>query len=175
MRQKIRLILKKIFNNVNNKIKFNLIVYNKLLQKKLGLDLIDFKRFSGRYIEENYNKIREYNGNNNRLIFEGYYINNKRNGEGKEYNENHDLIFEGEYLNGKKWKGKYYEYDDETNNLIFESEYLNGKLGGIVKEYDKYLGELIFCGNYLNGKRNGYGTEYKSILVEKSDNFYRYS
>ena len=55
MWRKIRssLILKKIMNNIENKIKFNLILYNKSIQKKLGLDLNDFRRFSGRYkIEE---------------------------------------------------------------------------------------------------------------------------
>ena len=120
MLKKIRsnLILKKIFNIIDNKRKFNTIVYNKGIQKRLGLELTDFKRFSGRYLESSYETTREYNSITDRLIYEGGYGNNKRNGEGKEYNENRDLIFEGEYLNGKKWKGKYYEYDEDTHKLI---------------------------------------------------------
>ena len=162
---------------MNNTIKFNTIVY-KLIQKKLGLDLNDFKRFSGRYIEESSFGIKEYSSNDNRLIYDGEYGNKKRNGLGKEYNENDKLIFIGEYLDGKKWKGIYYEYDEDTGNLIFECHYINGKIEGEAKEYDKYLGELIFSGNYLNEKRNGNGTEYKSILLEKSEKkniYYAYS
>ena len=88
MWQKIRstFILKKIFNYVDNKIKFNTIVHNKNLQKKLGLNLIDFRRFSGRYKEEKDGKTKEYNSYTCELIFEGEYSKGKRNGEGKEYN-----------------------------------------------------------------------------------------
>ena len=129
MLKKIRstFILKKIFNHMYNKRNLQLIVYNKKLQKKFGLNLIDFKRFSGRYKEEEDGKTKEYNCYNDQILFKGEYSNGKRNGKGKEYNEDGKLIFEGEYLDGKKWKGKYYEYDDDTNNLIFEYEYLNGK------------------------------------------------
>ena len=113
MLKKIRsnFILKKIFANVNNKVKFNSIVHNKKLQKKLGLSLIDFKRFSGRYRKIEYGKFKEYNRYNHYVLFEGYYSNGKKNGRGKEYNEEGKLIFEGEYLNGKKWKGEAKDYD----------------------------------------------------------------
>ena len=47
---KSTLILKRIFYNVDNKTKLNRIIYNKEIQKKFGIDLIDFRRFSGRYI-----------------------------------------------------------------------------------------------------------------------------
>ena len=138
MWRKIRssLIFKKIMNNIENKIKFNLIVYNKSIQKMFGLDLNDFRRFSGRYKVGKYGKIKEYDSYNDILLFEGYYGNNKRNGIGKEYkelNKEIKLIFEGEYLNGKKWTGKYYEYNEDTNELILECEYLNGKIEGQVK------------------------------------------
>ena len=43
-------ILKKIFLNTCDKIKFNLVVHNKDLQNKLGLKIIDFRRYSERYI-----------------------------------------------------------------------------------------------------------------------------
>ena len=46
---KSNFILKKIFSNLDNKRKFITIIYNKSLQRKFGLNLIDFKRFSGRY------------------------------------------------------------------------------------------------------------------------------
>ena len=53
MPEKIRstFILKKIFNQMDDKRKLQSIVYNKKLQQKLGLNLIDFRRMSGRYIE----------------------------------------------------------------------------------------------------------------------------
>ena len=54
MLEKIRstFILKKIFNQMDDKRKLQSIVYNKKLQQKLELNLIDFRRMSGRYIEE---------------------------------------------------------------------------------------------------------------------------
>ena len=94
-------ILKKIFNFVDSKIKFKAIVYNKNIQRKFGLDLNDFKRFSGKYRVEENGEIKEYSCYDNRLLFEGHYLNGKRNGYGKEYNEKPELIFEGEYLNCK--------------------------------------------------------------------------
>ena len=66
-------ILKKIFSNINNKRKYNTIVYNKKLHKKLGLDLIDFRRFSGKYKVEIDGKIKICNSYNDRLIYYGYY------------------------------------------------------------------------------------------------------
>ena len=93
--------MKKIFVNLDSKIKLTSIVYNKKIQKKLGLNLIDFKRFSGRYRKEENGITREYNSYNHNLLFEGNYSNRKRNGKGKEYNEQENIIFEGEYLEGK--------------------------------------------------------------------------
>ena len=165
-------ILKKIFNFLDNKIKYNTVVHNKKLQKKLGLNLIDFRIFSGRYKIEEDGKTIEYNSYNNQIIFKGQYSNGKRNGLGIEYNEEGKVIFEGEYLNGKKWKGISKEYDEDTSELIFEYEYLNGVINGKGNEYDKYNGDLLFSGNYLNGKRNGYGEEYKYIPFLNSDYSY---
>ena len=114
------LILKKIFNYVDSKIKFRTIVYNKNIQRKFGLNLNDFKRFSGKYRVEEHGEIKEYNSYDNRLLFEGHCLNGKRNGIGKEYNEQGELIFDGEYFNGKKWKGTEIIYDQDTGNLIFQ-------------------------------------------------------
>ena len=170
-------ILKIVFTYVDDRRKLNLIKFNKKIQSILGLNLIDFRRFSGRYKVEEYGKIKEYNSYNNRLIFEGQYSNEKRNGEGKEYNEEGKLIFEGEYLDDKRWKGVEKEYDEDTGKLIFEYEYKNGNIDE-GKEYDKYNGELLFSGKYLNGKRNGKGTEYKCNPCERynyDSNYYLYS
>ena len=98
-------LLKEILICIGDRRKLNLIKYNKKIQAIAGLNLIDFRRFSGRYIKEEYGKIKEYNNYNDRLLFEGRYSDGKRNGKGREYNEEGQLIFEGEYLNGKKWNG----------------------------------------------------------------------
>ena len=162
-------LLKEILFYVGDERKLNLIKYNKKIQTIAGLNLIDFRRFSGRYIKEENGRIEEYNSYTNRLIFKCEYSNGKRNGKGEEYNEEGQSIFEGEYLDGKRWKGIEKEYDEDTGELIFECEYTNGERNGKGKEYDKYNGELLFSGIYLNGKRNGQGIEYKSNQYESSD------
>ena len=125
---KSNFILKKVFGYLDYKKKLIIIAYNKSIQKKFCLTLIDFKRLSGRYKVEENGKTKEYNFDNDKLVFEGQYANGKRNGKGKEYNEKENLIFEGEYLNGKKWTGKAKEYDEDTGKLILEYEYSNGKI-----------------------------------------------
>ena len=122
---KSRYILKNLFSYLDNKIKFQIVLYNKNMQKSLGLTFLDYKRISGKYIIGD------------------------RNGKGNEYNYKDELLFEGEYLNGKKHKGKEY---GEYNKLEYEGEYLNGKRHGKGKEYN-YFGVLIFEGEYLNGKK----------------------
>ena len=88
-------VLKDIFSLINIKQKLNLIIYNKQLQKKLGVDIEDYKKTSGKYKIGNKNgKGQEFNGSNEQLLFEGEYKNGKRNGKGKEYNDD-KLIFEG--------------------------------------------------------------------------------
>ena len=152
-------IQKYIFSHINIKRKLNLIIYNKELQKKIGVDIEDYKKTSGKYkIAEKNCKGREYILNTKRMIFEGEYLNGKRNGKGKEYYDDGKLKFEGEYLNGERnGKGKEYDRDGE---LKFEGEYLNGKRNGKGKDYD-YDGKLEFEGEYLNGiKWNGKGKEY---------------
>ena len=105
---KSNFILKKIFSIINERNKFKLIIHNKYLQTKLEININDFKRYSGRYIVlDTDGKVKEYNGYNDKLLFEGEYIKGKRY-KGKEYDKHDRLIFEGEYLNNKWKKGKEY-------------------------------------------------------------------
>ncbi len=79
-------ILKEVFLFLHENQKLNIIIVNKKLQKKLSVDIEDYKRVNGRYkIVENNGKGKEYKINSNILIFEGEYVNGKRNGKGKEY------------------------------------------------------------------------------------------
>ena len=70
--------LRVLFSYMNEKQKLELIKYNKSLQENMNISLINYKLFSGKYIE--------------------YEL----NGKGKEFNFDGDLLFEGEYLNRKK-------------------------------------------------------------------------
>ena len=154
-------ILKKIFSFVNITIKLKLVVYNKKIQHKLNINIIDYRRISGRYkIYDENGKIKEFSSYNDELIYEGEYLNGKRwKGKGKEYNREGDLVFEGEYLNGEK-NGIRKEYN-KNGNLIYEGEYLNGiKWKGKGKEYYNN-GELRFEGEYLNDKE-WKGTKYNT-------------
>ena len=118
-------ILKTIFRNVDEETKLKLIKYNKSLQNKIDINLVNYILFKGKYLvyEKNTNLVKEYNIHNNLLIYEGEYLKGKRNGRGKEYDAGL-LIYEGEYKNGKR-NGKGTEYD--YGNKIFEGEYLNNK------------------------------------------------
>ena len=72
-------ILEHIFSYLNINEKLDLIKYNQEIQKKLNINIENYKLISGRY-------------------FEG-----ERNGKGKEFTlKDNKLIFEGEYLKGKK-------------------------------------------------------------------------
>jgi len=149
-----------LFSFLSEKQKLEIIIYNKDLQKKLDINIEDYKRICQRYrVGERNGKGKEYKYNklSNIMIFEGAYLHGKRNGKGKEY-FNGKLKFEGEYLNGKR-NGKGKEYFN--GKLKFKGEYLNGKRNGKGKEYT-YNGKLVFEGEYLNGERNGKGKEYDS-------------
>ena len=127
-------IIQKFFSNIDERKKLKLIKYNKTLQTRINICILNYKIFSKKYIiygeDEKGKEYDEYN----RLIFEGEFYKGERNGKGKEYGYEGNLTFEGEYLNGKKnGKGKEYDYE---GNLIFEGEYLNGKRWkGKGKEY----------------------------------------
>ena len=160
---KSKYIIKLFFSVLDEIKKLTIVKYNKSLQDKLEINLINYKIFIGRYIKfENEQKMKEYNVINDSIAFEGEYLNGKRNGKGKEYNVDGKLIFEGIYLNGKR-NGHGKEYD--KNKLIFEAEYLNGERNGKGKEYNED-GSLIYEGGYLNGKINGKGKEYYYDLEE---------
>ena len=162
---------------LQEKTKLKLGKYNKQFQKKIGVNIINYRLLSERYIiyeskEKGKRKGKEYRANGDELIFEGEYLNGERNGYGKElsffssnqsiqnsiinfYNDSVNL-YEGEYLNGKRTgKGKEFNWN---NILVFEGEYLNNKRHGKGKEYDG--NELIFQGTYFKGKKHGEGKEY---------------
>ena len=89
--------IKRLFTFVDEKNKLDIIKYNKNMQNILDISLINYKFFSDRYIifEKN-GKAKEYDKNDDSLVFEGEYLNGKRNGKGKEYNKYGELRFEGE-------------------------------------------------------------------------------
>jgi len=119
--------IKFIFVNVDEKQKLKIVKYNKSLQKNIGISIINYKLFTGKYIMYESNRIgKEYYGYDDRLKFKGEYLNGERNGKGKEYWNDGILRFEGEYLNGKR-NGKGKEYNFINGLLIFEGQYLNNK------------------------------------------------
>ena len=137
-----------VFDYLNEKIKLKIVKYNEAIKKKISIQLINYKLFTGKYlIYEQNGTGKEYNSYNDKLLFEGEYKNGERNGQGKEYNEYGRLIFEGEYKNGER-NGKGKEYGD-YGRLIFEGEYKSGERWN-GKVYDKN-GHLLFEGEYLNG------------------------
>ena len=98
-------ILKNVFINIEDEIKLNLVKYNKKLQKKLDISLIDYKFFSNKYIVyEDNGKGTIYNAFNNKILYNGEISNGKKNGRGKEYDTFGNVLFEGEFLNGKRYK-----------------------------------------------------------------------
>ena len=109
--------IKILFSHVFERNKLQIIKYNKNLQNKIDITLLNYKIYSGKYI-----------------------IYGKRNGKGKEYDGEGNLIFEGKFKNGIKYnkikkkiiseikngKGNIKEYN-EYGILIFEGEYLKEK------------------------------------------------
>ena len=76
-----------LFSFIDEERKLKLIKYNKKIQNEIGINIINYKMFKGRYIiYETKNKGKEYNGETDTLIYEGEYLNGQRNGKGKEYN-----------------------------------------------------------------------------------------
>ena len=158
---KSKYIIKKIFQNIEEKKKLLLTKYNKF-QSLLGIDIELYKKISGKIkIGETNGFGKEYNLDSMNLIFKGYYINGKRHGKGEEYKDN-KLIFEGEYKNGKR-NGKGIEYEDYggyEGYIIYEGEFRGGKKwNGKIKEYfedfNKEYSHLKFFGEYINGKKKG--------------------
>ena len=135
--------LKEILSFLGKKKLFELIIYNKCLQKTLKIDLEDYKKISGNYkIGKKDGKVKVYKLNTKNLVFIGDYQRGKRNGKGKEYNQYGKLEFEGEYLNGERnGKGKEYNYNGKL--IVYEGDYLNGDKNGKGKEYD-HNGKLVY-------------------------------
>ena len=90
-----------MFEHIKEHEKLKLIKYNKAIQKTLGINLVNYMRFSERYIiYEAKNKGKEYESYDNQLIFEGEYLNGERNGKGKEYYDLKTII---EFKNKKNY------------------------------------------------------------------------
>ena len=188
--------IKVLFSYLNEKRKLKIINYNKSLQNLLDINIINYKIFSGKFLEyESGGNVKEYDSYNDHLIYEGEYLNGKRNGKGKEYFPNKGLKFEGEYLNGKRnGKGKEYFHNKE---LKVKEEYLEEKnMDGKGEEYfdnkelefeedisldelsldgkgEKYFDDqkLKFEGEYLNGKKwNGKGYDRNGIILYELKN-----
>ena len=157
-------IIKMFFSYIYERKKLKLIKYNRKIQKKVDVDINNYKLFKRKYVTFDKNGFaKEYGLFDNRLIYEGEYLNGERNGRGKEYNDIASVSFEGEFKKGKKWNnlnlknGKGYIKEYKNNVLIYEGEYLNGERNGKGKEYNDN-GKLIFEGEYVNGiKYNGWG------------------
>ena len=167
-----------LFSYVIERQKLKVIKYNRILQKNLNISILNYKYFTGRYIEYESNRIgKEIDYIDKIIRFEGEYLNGKRHGKGKEYNNNGKLIFEGEYLNGKR-HGKGKEFN-AYGNLTFEGEYLNGQKNGKGREYyysgaffnNKIDGKLAFEGEYFNNKKwNGIGYDTEGNIIYKLNN-----
>ena len=87
--------LKKLFSFIEDAVKLKLIQYNKTLQKAININLMNYIRFSGKYIVYQKNQ-------------EGKKYDRNKITKGKEYDGyTNKLLFEGENLKGKKkWKRK---------------------------------------------------------------------
>ena len=146
---KSQYIFRIIIFPLSEKKKLNLVKYNKKLQTKLDIKVLNYKIFSGKstIIYDNDKKGKIYDEYEDKLIYEGEFSNGEKNGKGKEYGDNKNVIFDGEFLNGQKnGKGKEY-YND--GKLKYEGEYHYGYRNGKGKEYYKN-GKLKFEGEYLN-------------------------
>ena len=143
--------IKLIYTFVDEAQKLKLVKYIKNIQKNLDIGIINYKFFSGKYIIYESNGFgKEYNNENDTLLFEGEYLNGKRNGKGKEYNKHGILRFEGEYLNDKEWIGTKYKQND---GILYK---LTNNINGKGKVYDNNGKPfVVYEGEYLKGQRNG--------------------
>ena len=167
-------IFKVVISHLKDIIKFKLVKYNKSLQNKLKIDLIEYRRFSKKYIiyeDKGKGKGKEFNGINDILIYEGEFLNGERNGMGKIFNSNGKLKFEGEFRHGKA-HGAGNEYNSE-GELKYIGYYLYGKKNGKGREYYNYkFNKIKFEGEYLNDKRwtgKGYDKINQKIIFELKD------
>ena len=101
---KSKYIISIIFTFIKEKRKLEIVKYNKNIQNKINIALLNYKLFKGKYlIYGTKTRVKEYDSYDDELIFEGEYLNGVRNGKGKEYYKYYGKTeFEGEYLNGKR-------------------------------------------------------------------------
>ena len=86
-------IIKNILSHLTIIKKLKLVIYNKQLQEKLGIDIEFYKTKSGKYKIGKKNGLgKEFILNTEILLYEGRYRDGKRNGFGKEYNDKNSLI-----------------------------------------------------------------------------------
>jgi len=144
--------MKIVFSYINEETKLKLIKYNKSLQNELKINIVNYRRYSGKYlIKIDNRRVKVYKSFNYKLLYKGEYLNGKKHGKGKEYYHHSTLLkFTGEYLNGKKWDGIGY---DDTHNSIYKLNYGKGHVKKIFNHKIKFEGE------YSNGKKNGKGME----------------
>ena len=71
--------LRVLFSYMDEKQKLEFIKYNKSLQENINISLINYKYFSGKYIEyESKGKGKEFIFFSDRLLYEGEYLNGKK-------------------------------------------------------------------------------------------------
>ena len=125
-----------LLSYINDRRKFKIATYNKELKALLDINLLDYKRMSGKYILGDVNgKGKEYNYKD-KVLYEGEFLKGKRNGKGREFDKYDKLVNEGEYLNGKRHgKGKEFNY---FGVLIFLKENIY-----MVKKMEKVLNIIV--------------------------------
>jgi len=86
-------IIKNIFSFLSEEQILNIVLYNKLLQNLLLVDIENNKKISGKYkIGGKNGEGKEYLIESNNLIFEGEYLNGKRNGKEKEMGKEKNIM-----------------------------------------------------------------------------------
>ena len=97
-----------------------MIIYNKIFQNKLGINIENYKKQSGKYkIGKKDGLGKAYILNTEILLYEGRYKNKIKNRYGKEYNNKGNLIFKGLFLDGKKLNGFLREYYKNKFNYVY--------------------------------------------------------
>ena len=88
--------IKVIFSHINDGRSLNILKFNKSLQNKLNINIVNYKIFSGKYITyETNDQGKIYSLFNNNIVFKGEFVKGQKNGKGKEYFEDGQLLFEG--------------------------------------------------------------------------------
>ena len=88
-----KFLLRKIFSNVNIRQKLELLNFNYPLQKKIGINIEDYKQMSGKYKIDKDGISKVYILGTDILIYEGGYLNGKKNGNSKQYDDNGTMVF----------------------------------------------------------------------------------